>query len=151
MVPDGDLSPMIHVSVSSTAGGYTVDSEAFFRYMVRLSDQDVKLSKDDLEELQVLAAIPHALDLDEETLNAFGRGWRIVPPRDYRDWPALQAAPQRLRKAFERARSILWTRAAELRISAREIVAIEEEFDALDGVIRRAEAAGVPVNVSYIM
>ncbi len=141
---------MIHVNVSSRAGGYTIGSSAFFRCMMRLTDQDVKLSSADREELQVLAAIPHALDPDEEIMGAFGRGWRIVPPRDNRDWPVLEASPTRLRHAFERARSILWIRAAELRISAQEIASIEEEFDALDGVIARAEAAGVPVNISYV-
>jgi hypothetical protein len=150
MPPSGEFPPMMHVNVSSPAGGCTVGGAAFFRYILGLSDFDVKLSSDDREVLQLLAAIPHALDPDEESMKAFGRGWRIVPPRDSLDWPVLEAAPQRLRSAFERARSIVWKRAAELRISAQEIASIEEELDALDGVIQRAEAAGVPVNVSYI-
>ena len=35
-------------------------------------------------------------------------------------------------------------------MSAREIAAIEEELDAVYGVLMRAEAAGVAVNVSYV-
>jgi hypothetical protein len=147
----GDFFPLeVQVNVTSPAGGYAVGTPAFFRYMVRLSQHDFQLSNDDREELQVLAAIPHALEPDEEIMNAFGRGWRIVPPRDGLDWPVLEAMPQRLRSALERARSILWMRASELHISAAEIASIEEEFEAFDGVIARAEAAGVPVNISYV-
>lgn len=145
----GDLSPMIHVHVSSAAGGHTVGSAAFYRYVVRLSEFDVKLSREDREALDLLGAIPHALEPEEEGNRVYGRGWRIVPARDSLDWPVLEATPQRLRRALERARTILWTRAAELRISAREIAAIEDELEALDGVIGRAEAAGLPVNLSY--
>ena len=61
----------------------------------------------------------------------------------------LEATPQRLRSAFERARKILWMRAAEFRISAQEMASIEDELEAVDGVILRAEVAGVPVSVSY--
>ena len=150
MAPGGESWPMIHVNVSSAAGGCTVGTPAFFRYMVRLTDQDVKLSSSDKEELQVLAAIPHALEPEEDILGAFGRGWRIVPPRDSLDWTVLEASPRRLRNALEFARNLLWTRASELRISAREIASIEEEFDALEHVIHRAEVAGVTVNVSYV-
>jgi hypothetical protein len=150
MVPGDAPFPAVHVNVSSQAGGYTVGSAAFFHYIVRLSESDVKLSGDDVETLSILAAIPHALYPDEEVMNAFGRGWRVVPPRDHLDWPVLEAMPQRLRSALERARSILWMRASELRISARDIAAIEDDFEALDGVISRAEAAGVPVNISYV-
>jgi hypothetical protein len=149
MAPGGEFSPMIHVNVSSPAGGHTVGSAAFFRYIVRLGEFDVKLSSEDREALAILNAIPHALEPDDDAAYIFGRGWRIVPARDSLDWPVLEATPQRLRVAFERARSILWTRAAELRVSAQEIASIEDELDALDGVIQRAEAAGVPVNVSY--
>jgi hypothetical protein len=35
-------------------------------------------------------------------------------------------------------------------VSAGEIAAIEEELDAVYGVLMRAEAAGVAVNVSYV-
>ena len=150
MVPGGEFSPMIHVNVASSAGGYTVGTPAFFHYIVRLSEFDMPLSRDDREVLDVLAAIPHALDRDEENGRLSGRGWRIVPPRDDLDWPVLEATPQRLRSAFERARKILWMRAAEFRISAHEMSEIEQELDAVDGVILRAEVAGVPINVSYV-
>lgn len=150
MVPGGEFSPMIHVNVASSAGGYTVGTAAFFHYIVRLSEFDMPLSRDDREALDVLAAIPHAFDRDDEASHLSGRGWRIVPPRDDLDWPVLEATPQRLRSAFARARKILWMRAAEFRISAQEIASIEHELDAVDGVILRAEAAGVPVSLSYV-
>jgi hypothetical protein len=35
-------------------------------------------------------------------------------------------------------------------VSAREISAIEDELDAVYGVLMRAEAAGYAVNVSYV-
>lgn len=150
MVPGGEFSPMIHVNVASAAGGYTVGTPAFFHYVLRLSEFDMPLSRDDREALDVLAAIPHAFDRDDEAARLSGHGWRIVPPRDDLDWPVLEATPQRLRSAFARARTILWKRAAEFRISAHDIASIEHELDAVDGVILRAEVAGVPISVSYV-
>ncbi len=150
MAPGGEFSPMIHVNVASSAGGYTVGNAAFFHYVVRLAEFDAALSRDDREALDVLSAIPHALDRDEESARLSGRGWRIVPPRDDLDWPVLEATPQRLRSAFARARRIIWMRAAEFHISAADIASIEHELDAVDGVILRAEAAGVPISVSYV-
>ncbi|MGH7736962.1 MAG: hypothetical protein ACREMP_03695 [Candidatus Tyrphobacter sp.] len=150
MVPGGEFSPMIHVNVASSAGGYTVGTPAFFHYVLRLCELDMPLSRDDREALDVLAAIPHAFERDDESSPLSGRGWRIVPPRDDLDWPVLEATPQRLRSALERARTILWTRAAEFRISAQDIASIEHELDAVDGVILRAEVAGVPISVSYV-
>lgn len=150
MVPGGDFSPMIHVNVASSAGGYTVGTPAFFHYIVRLAEFDMSLSRDDREALDVLSAIPHALDRDEEAARLSGRGWRIVPPRDAFDWPVLEATPQRLRSALARARKILWMRAAEFRVSAEDVAAIETELEAVDGVILRAEVAGVPISLSYI-
>ena len=78
------------------------------------------------------------------------RGWRIVPAQGELDWPVLEATPQRLRTALERARSLLWTNASRFRVSAREIAAIEDELDAVYVVLMRAEAAGFAVNVSYV-
>jgi hypothetical protein len=121
MAPGGDFLPMIHVNVASVAGGYTVGTPAFFHYIVRLAEIDGQLSRDDREALDVLSAIPHAFDRDDDASRLSGRGWRIVPPRDELDWPVLEATPQRLRAALERARNILWTRAAEFRVSARDI------------------------------
>lgn len=150
MVPGGEFSPMIHVNVASSAGGYTVGTPAFFHYIVRLAEFDMPLSLDDREALDVLAAIPHALDHDEDAQHLSGRGWRIVPPRDDLDWPVLEATPQRLRSALARARKILWMRAAEFRISATDMSSIETELDAVEGVILRAEVAGVPISISYV-
>jgi hypothetical protein len=145
--PDIDL---VHVSVASPAGAYTVGNSSFFRYIVRLTELGLPLSHLDQEAVDVLGAIPHAFDPDEEVPPISGRGWRIVPAQGELDWPVLEATPERLHSAFERARSILWMHAARFRVSAREITAIEEELDAVYGVLMRAEAAGVPVNISYV-
>lgn len=145
--PDLDL---VHISVASTAGAYTVGSSSFFRYIVRMAELGLPLSIADQEAVDVLAAIPHAFDPEEEVPSISGRGWRVVPARGDLDWPVLEATPERLHSAFERARSILWAHAARFHVSAREITAIEEELDAVYGVLMRAEAAGVPVNVSYV-
>lgn len=146
-VPDHDL---IHVSVASPAGAYTVGNTSFFRYIVRMAELGLPLSMADQEAVDILAAIPHAFESEEELQAMSGRGWRIVPAQGALDWPVLEVTPRRLHSAFERARSILWTHAAEFRVSAREITAIEEELDAVYGVLMRAEAAGVAVNVSYV-
>ncbi len=48
------------------------------------------------------------------------------------------------------ARGILWQNAAQFHVSAREITTIEDELEAVYGLLMRAKAAGVPVNVSYV-
>jgi hypothetical protein len=144
---DADL---VHVSVASTAGTYTVGNPSFFRYIVRMAELRLPLSIADQEAVDVLAAIPHAFEREEEVPPVSGRGWRIVPAQGDLDWPVLEVTPERLRSAFERARSILWTHAARFHVSAGEIASIEEELDAVYGVLMRAQAAGVPVNVSYV-
>jgi hypothetical protein len=138
---------MIHVSVGSPAGTYSVGSAAFYRYVVRLTDMDLPLRPLEREAVDVLAAIPNAL-VDEEELT--GRGWRVVPASSYEDWPVLEATPQRLRSALEIARHLLWLHAAPAGISASEIVNIDEEIDQVLAVLQRAEAAGFSVNVSYV-
>jgi hypothetical protein len=145
--PELDL---VHVSVASPAGAYTVGNSSFFRYIVRLGELGLPLSCADQEAADVLGAIPHAFDADEEVPLISGRGWRIVPAQGALDWPVLEVTPRRLHSAFERARSILWTHAARFHVSAREMASIEEELDAVYGVLMRAEAAGVAVNVSYV-
>lgn len=141
----------VHVNVASPAGAYTVGNASFFRYIVRLSELEPPLTHGgDREALDVLAAIPHAFDPDEEIPMISGAGWRIVPAQGDLDWPVLEATPQRLRSALERARTVLWNNAAHFRVSAREIDAIEFELDNVYGVLMRAEAAGVAVNVSYV-
>jgi hypothetical protein len=145
--PDLDL---IHVSVASAAGAYTVGNSSFFRYIVRLTELGLPLERQDQEAVDILAAIPHAFEQEREAGRASGRGWRVVPAQNDLDWPVLEATPERLHSAFERARGILWTHAARFHVSAREITAIEEELDAVYGVLMCAEAASVPVNISYV-
>ncbi len=140
----------IHVNVASPAGGYTVGSAAFFRYIVRLAEFGLALPHADREALAMLDAIPHAFEEDEDLALISGHGWRIVPAQGEMDWPVLEATPQRLRSALERARSILWTHAARFAVSAREMATIEEELEAVLFVLMRAEAAGFAVNVSYV-
>lgn len=139
---------MVHVSVASPAGTYTVGNTSFFRYIVRLSEAGLPLGGDEREALDLLAAIPHAF-FDDEDLQ-WGRGWRIVPAASLDDWPVLESTPQRVRAALETARRILWENAAPVGVSAREIVAIEEELDAVYAVLERAESAGFPVEISYV-
>jgi hypothetical protein len=145
--PEPDL---VHVNVASPAGAYTVGSASFFRYILRLGELGLPLSLADQEAVDVLAAVPHALGAEEEVAFLSGRGWRVVPAQGELDWPVLEATPERLRSAFERAHSILWTHAARFQVSAGEIAAIENELDAVYGVLMRAQAAGVAVNVSYV-
>jgi hypothetical protein len=141
---------LIHVNVASTAGAYTVGSASFFRYILRLGELGLPLSLADQEAVDVLAAVPHALGNDEEIAFLSGRGWRVVPAQGELDWPVLEATPERLHSALERARSLLWTHGARFQVSAGEIAAMEAEHDAVYGVLMRAQAAGVAVNVSYV-
>ncbi|MGA8326840.1 MAG: hypothetical protein WB757_12255 [Candidatus Cybelea sp.] len=145
--PDLEL---VHVNVASVAGAYTVGSASFFRYILRLGELGLSLSLADQEAVDVLAAVPHALGAEEEVAFVSGPGWRVVPAQGELDWPVLEATPERLHSALERARSLLWTHAARFRVSAREISAIETELDEVYGVLMRAAAAGVAVNISYV-
>lgn len=142
------VSSSVNVSVASRAGTYTVGNASFFHYIVRLAEAGLKLSGTEREALEMLAAIPHAFFDDEELV--WGRGWRVVPPVSLDDWPVLESTPQRIREALETARRILWENAAPVGVSAREIVAIENELDEVFAVLKRAEDAGVPVNISYV-
>jgi hypothetical protein len=145
--PELDL---IHVNVASTAGAYTVGSASFFRYILRLGELGLPLSLADQEAVDVLAAVPHALGSEEDVLFVSGPGWRVVPAQGELDWPVLEATPERLHSVLERARRILWAHAARFHVSAREIATIERELDEVYGVLMRAAAAGVAVNVSYV-
>lgn len=145
----GEPAPsLVNVSVASRAGAYTVGNASFFRYILRLAEAGLALSGADREALEMLAAIPHAFFDDEEFI--WGRGWRVVPPVSLDDWPVLESTPQRIRAALETARRVLWENAAPVGVSAREIVAIESELDEVFAVLKRAEEAGVPVNISYV-
>ncbi|GAC1359538.1 MAG: hypothetical protein NVSMB31_19860 [Vulcanimicrobiaceae bacterium] len=138
---------MVHVNVASPAGSYTVGSTSFFRYIVRLAEMGLSLQPADREAVDMLANIPHAF-FDDGI--ASGNGWRIVPPVSMEDWPVMEATPQRLRMALQAARRILWENAAPVGVSAGDIVMIEEELDHVFGILQRAEAAGFPVNISYV-
>lgn len=138
---------MVHVNVASPAGSYTVGSTSFFRYIVRLAEMGLSLKPSDRESVEMLANIPHAF-FDDGV--ASGNGWRIVPPISMEDWPVMEATPQRLRTALQAARRILWENAAPVGVSAGDIVMIEEELDHVFGILQRAEAAGFPVNISYV-
>ncbi|MDE2482387.1 MAG: hypothetical protein KGN02_09380 [bacterium] len=152
MHPHGEAPDLdqIHVNVASPAGAYTVGNASFFRYILRLGELGLPLGGEDREALDVLSAVPHAFDANDELGMLSGAGWRVVPAQHDLDWPVLEATPQRLRSAFERARTLLWTNAARVHVSAFEITSIEEELDRVYGVIMRAEAAGFAVNVSYV-
>lgn len=141
---------LIHVNVACPAGAYTVGSSSFFRYILRLGELGLPLSLADRQAVEILGAVPHAFGAEEEISMVSGPGWRVVPAQGDMDWPVLEATPERLHSALERARSLLWTHAARFRVSAHEIAAIEEELDHVYGVLMRAEAAGVAVNVSYV-
>ncbi|MBV8724757.1 MAG: hypothetical protein JO078_05395 [Candidatus Eremiobacteraeota bacterium] len=148
---DGSDAELVQVNVASPAGAYTVGSASFFRYILRLGELGLPLSIDDREAIDILGAVPHAFASDDDVGLASGRGWRVVPAQGDLDWPVLEATPRRLHSALERARSLLWTHAARFAVSAVEIAVIEEELDAVYGVLMRAEAAGVAVNVSYVV
>ncbi len=138
---------MIHVSIASLAGGYTVANTAFFRYVLRLSEAGLPMKPADERALDVLTAIPHAFD-DDDMIS--GDGWRVVPPTSLEDWAVLEATPQRLRSALQTARRILWQNAAPAGISAGDVVGVDAEIDNVLSVLQRAEAAGCSVNISYV-
>ena len=139
----------VHISVTSPAGAFTVGNASFFRYIVKLTGAGLHLHAHEQEALTMLTAIPHAF-FDEEEDPQSGRGWRVVPPATLDDWPVLESTPQRFRAALQTARRILWEQAEPVGVTASEIVAIEDELDELFSVLRGAEDAGFPVNVSYV-
>jgi hypothetical protein len=140
-------SMTVHVNVGSPAGTYSVASASFYRYVVRLGDAGLRLHPAERDAVDVLAAIPNAF-VDEDELS--GMGWRIVPAASEQDWPVLEVTPQRLRRALQTARRILWENAVPVGISALDIVSVEEEIENVLAVVARAEAAGFSVNVSYV-
>jgi hypothetical protein len=138
---------MVHVSVGSPVGSYNVGSRPFFRYIVRLADAGLSLHPAEQDALELLSSIPDAT-LDEGEFS--GHGWRIIPAASVEDWPVLEATPQRLRTALQTAHRLLWENATPVGITAREIVAVEEELDKVFMVLAKAEAAGYSVNISYV-
>jgi hypothetical protein len=140
----------IHVNVACTAGAHTIGSSAFFHYILRLVELELPLASQDQEAVEILAAIPHAFETGRDGSRSYGSGWRVIPAHGELDWAVLEATPERLHSALERARGILWQNAAQFHVSAREITTIEDELEAVYGLLMRAKAAGVPVNVSYV-
>jgi hypothetical protein len=138
---------MVHVSVGSPAGTYSVENASFFRFVVRLADAGLSLRPSERDAVDVLAAIPNAFVDEDETS---GAGWRVVPAASDEDWPVLEVTPQRLRSALQTARRLLWENASPVGITAPEIVSVDEEIDNVLVVLARAEAAGFSVNVSYV-
>ena len=138
---------MVHVSVGSPAGTYSVENSSFFRYVVRLVDAGLRLGPHERAAVNVLAAIPNAF-VDEEELS--GMGWRVVPATFRRDWPVLEVTPRAsAQRAGDRTADTL-ENAAPVGISAPEIVSVEEEIENVLVILARAEAAGFSVNVSYV-
>src|ERR1700726_3358217 len=136
---------MVSISVGSPAGTYAVADQAFYRYVLRLGEVDLRASAQDLARLDVLANVPHAY---ADEVECSGDGWRIVPAASYEDWPVLEATPQRLRAAFQTARRLLWANAGPVGISAGDMIAIDTEIESVLGVLQQAEAGGFSVNVS---
>ncbi len=141
----------VNVNVASAAGGCTVGSPSFFRYILRVGELGLPLSMADQEAVDVLSAVPPAVGIEDDLPSVSGRGWRVVPAQGDLDWAVLEATPERLHSALERARHLLWTHAARFAVSVGEIDSIEEQLDAVYGVLMRAQAAGVAVNVTYVV
>ena len=139
----------VHISVTTPAGAHTIGNASFFRYIVKLTGTGLHLHAHEREALMMLTAIPHAFFDDEDDVRS-GFGWRVVPPSSHDDWPVLESTPQRFREALQTARRILWENADPIGVSANDIVAIESELDELLSVLRGAEEAGFPVNISYV-
>ena len=138
---------MISVNVGSAAGGCSVGSPSFYRYVLRLAEAGLPLTAIERSLLEPLGAIPHAY---YEELPTVGNGWRVVPASSDEDWSVLEATPQRLRAALETARRVLWRSAAPVGISAEAIIGVEAEIETILGVLQQAEDAGCSVSVSYV-
>jgi hypothetical protein len=138
---------VVSVSVGSPAGTYAVADAAFYRYVLRLAEVDLRASAQDLARLDVLANVPHAY---ADEVECSGDGWRIVPAASYEDWPVLEATPQRLRAAFQTARRLLWANAGPVGISAVDLMGIDAEIELVLDVLQQAEAGGFTVSVSYV-
>ncbi|MBV8074378.1 MAG: hypothetical protein JO140_03030 [Candidatus Eremiobacteraeota bacterium] len=138
---------MISVNVGSAAGGCSVGSPSFYRYVLRLAEVGFALSPAEQALLEPLGAIPHAYYEEPPTV---GNGWRVIPPASEEDWSVLEATPQRLRTALETARRVLWRNAAPIGISATQIIDVEAEIETILGVLQRAEDAGCSVSISYV-
>lgn len=138
---------MVSINIGSAAGGCSVGSPSFYRYVLRLSETGMPLTAAERRMLEPLDAVPHAYD-DESAL--VGHGWRVVPAESAEDWSVLEATPQRLRSALETARRVLWRNAAPAGITAEQIIGVDAEIETILSVLQAAEDAGCSVNVSYV-
>lgn len=138
---------MVSVNVGSAAGGCSVGSSSFYRYVLRLTETGVPLTAAERRSIEPLGAVPHAYDEESATV---GVGWRVVPAESAEDWSVLEATPQRLRTALETARRVLWRNAAPVGITADQIIDVDTEIENVLAVLQAAEDAGCSVNVSYV-
>ena len=134
---------LIHVNVASPAGAYTVGNARSSATSCAWPSWALPLTRWPITRRStILAAIPHAFEADDDVPIVSGRGWRVVPAQGDLDWPVLEATPQRLRSALERARSApLDACGARFASAHARSSSIEEELDAVYGVLMRAEAA----------
>jgi hypothetical protein len=138
---------MVSINVGSAAGGCSVGSPSFYRYVLRLTETGVPLTAAERRSVEPLGVVPHAYD-DESAL--VGVGWRVVPAESAEDWSVLEVTPQRLRSALETARRVLWNNAAPAGITADQIIDVDTEIENVLTVLQAAEDAGCSVNVSYV-
>ena len=138
---------MVSINVGSAAGGCSVGSPSFYRYVLRLTETGVPLTASERRSIEPLGAVPHAYD---DELALVGVGWRVVPAESAEDWSVLEATPQRLRLALETARRVLWNNAAPAGITADQIIDVDTEIENVLAVLQAAEDAGCSVNVSYV-
>lgn len=138
---------MVSVNVGSAAGGCSVGSPSFYRFVLRLGEAGLVLSAAERTSLEPLGAVPHAYYEEPPTV---GNGWRVIPATSEEDWSVLEATPQRLRVALETARRVLWRNAAPVGISADQIIDVDGEIETILGVLQQAEDAGCSVNISYV-
>ena len=100
--------------------------------------------------MDILGSVPHAFEADDDVPYVSGRGWRVVPRAAIwigRYWKRRRSGCAPPSNALRR---FCGRTPRAFHVSAREITAIEEELDEVYGVLQRAEAAGVAVNVSYV-
>jgi hypothetical protein len=138
---------MISLNVGLGAGGCSIGSPSFYRYVLRLCESDLPLSHDERILLEPLGAVPHAYYEESPTV---GNGWRVIPAASDEDWSVLEATPQRLRSALETARRVLWRSAVPVGISAEQIIDVESEIETVLAVLQKAEDAGLSVSLSYV-
>ena len=97
----------MHVNVASAAGAYTVGNASFFRYILRLGELGLAaVDRGSRSGRRARGGSARARCRARRFRCVSGRGWRVVPAQGELDWPVLEATPERLHSALERARSI---------------------------------------------